>query len=386
MTIPVWEDHAWPALPPLSGAQQADVCVVGLGGSGLACIGELLSLGKRVIGIDAAKVGGGAAGRNGGFLLTGLPDFYHIATEQIGRHRAAAIYRLTLSEINRMASETPAVVRRVGSLRLASTLEEAEDCRRQLDAMRADGLPAEPYQGPEGLGLLISTDGSFHPLRRCRMLALRAIKAGARLFENSPAREIEGGEVSTPDGLIQCEKVIVCVDGALRRVLPELHDRVRPARLQMLATAPTSEVRLPRPVYARWGLDYWQWLPNGRLVMGGFRDAGGEEEWTEAPETTPKVQSAIEGFLRQKLGVTSAITHRWAATVAYTDSRLPIIEEVRPGVWAVGAYSGTGNVLGSICGRAAARAAFGRGMDVVEMLGDRGAWSGRPTAQLPALE
>jgi glycine/D-amino acid oxidase-like deaminating enzyme len=50
---------------------------------------------------------------------------------------------------------------------------------------------------------------------------------------------------------------------------------------------------------------------------------------------------------------------RWAALVGYSDSGLPVLEEVRPGVWACGAYSGTGNVLGALCGRAAALHAAG---------------------------
>ena len=58
--------------------------------------------------------------------------------------------------------------------------------------------------------------------------------------------------------------------------------------------------------------------------------------------------------LRERLGIASPITHRWAATVAYAVSGLPVVEEVRPGVWALGAYSGTGNVIGAICGRAVA--------------------------------
>ena len=33
----VWHDAAWPACPPLYGTVEADVCVIGLGGSGLAC-------------------------------------------------------------------------------------------------------------------------------------------------------------------------------------------------------------------------------------------------------------------------------------------------------------------------------------------------------------
>ena len=35
-SIPAWEDHRWTALPHLSGTMRADVCVIGLGGSGLA--------------------------------------------------------------------------------------------------------------------------------------------------------------------------------------------------------------------------------------------------------------------------------------------------------------------------------------------------------------
>jgi len=46
-----------------------------------------------VIGIDAEDVGAGAAGRNGGFLLAGLADFYHEAVEKHGREFALTIYK-----------------------------------------------------------------------------------------------------------------------------------------------------------------------------------------------------------------------------------------------------------------------------------------------------
>jgi gamma-glutamylputrescine oxidase len=59
--------------------------------------------------------------------------------------------------------------------------------------------------------------------------------------------------------------------------------------------------------------------------------------------------------LREVIGVSAPITHRWAGVVGYTEDGLPIFEEVRPRVWALGAYSGTGNVVGAICGRAAAQ-------------------------------
>ena len=354
---PVWDDGAWTPLPRLEGDASADVCVVGLGGSGLTCVGELLRLGASVVGIDAGAVAGGAAGRNGGFLLAGTYDFYHDAVARHGHHRARRIYRLTMGEVARIAAETPEAVRLTGSLRIADSDEELEDCRHHLDALMADDLPAEWYEGPEGRGLLLPTDGSFNPLLRCRILAHRAEQAGARLYEHTPALDIRPGEVRTPGGTIRCARVIVAVDGRLETIFPELEGRIRTARLQMLATAPTDEVRLPRPVYARWGYEYWQQLADGRIALGGFRDAGGESQWTHDAQPCEPVQDRLERFLRERIGVQAPVTHRWAACVSFTPTGLPLLEEVRPGAWAVGGYSGTGNVIGALCGRAAAQLA-----------------------------
>lgn len=357
---PVWEDSAWAGMPTLDRDLTADVCVVGLGGSGLAAVRELRSLGATVVGLDAGMIAGGAAGRNGGFLLAGVADFHHDAVARYGRDRAVALYRLTMDEIQRIAVETPASVRLTGSLRIAASEDEERDCRAQLQAMLTDGLPVEWYGGAEGCGLLIPTDGVYQPMHRCRTLAGAASRRGAKLFEHSTATLVTGMEVQTAAGRVRCGAVIVAVDGALARVLPELAPRVRSARLQMLSTEPTDEIRLTRPVYTRWGFDYWQQLPDRRLVLGGFRDVVEQEEWTDSAEPTDTVQALQERFLRERLGVSTPITHRWAATVSYSHGGLPILEEVRAGVWAIGAYSGTGNVVGALCGRAAARLALGQ--------------------------
>lgn len=342
----------------------ADTCVVGLGGSGLAAVHALLDLGQRVVGLDAGPVAGGAAGRNGGFLLAGPADFHHDAVRQVGRERAVALYRRTLAELDRMIAETPGAIRRGGSLRAAMSPEERDDCRAQLTAMQADALPAEWYRGPEGEGLRIPTDATFHPVHRCRALAESAGQRGAALHEHSPAVAISGTEVRTPDGIVRCGAVIVAVDGRLEQLLPELAGRVRSARLQMLATAPTDEVRTDMAVYARWGYEYWQQRPDGSVLLGGMRDRGGDGEWTDQAEPAEPVQSLLEEYLRTTIGVHAPITHRWAGVVGYTDTGLPVFETVRPGVFAIGGYSGTGNVVGAICGRAAAEVvATGRAAD-----------------------
>ena len=375
--VPVWAGggsnsrEAGPALDRLTSAIDADVCVIGLGGSGLTCLGALLEAGlspSRVVGVDARTVASGAAGRNGGFLLAGTADFYHDAIAKFGHARARRLYQLTIGQIDEIARETPAAVRRVGSLRIASSDEERQDCAEHLAALGTDGFPGEPYAGPEGEGLLVPTDCAFDPMLRCRLLARRLFDEGVRLFEHSPVVEIRQGEVRCAAGRVRCDRAIVAVDGRLGRLLPELEANVRAVRLQMLATAPTTEVMLPRPVYARWGYDYWQQLENGRVVLGGFRDLGGAAEWTDDATPSELIQQLLEQFLRDSLHVRAPITHRWAATVSYSLNGLPLLVEVRPGVIATGAYSGTGNVIGALCGRAAARLALGERTEMVELL------------------
>jgi glycine/D-amino acid oxidase-like deaminating enzyme len=352
---PLWAMELGPEQPPLSGTVRADVCVVGLGGSGLSCVRELRRLGASVVGLEAGHVGWGAAGRNGGFLLAGLAPFYHEVVEHFGRERARALYALTMQELDRIAAETPTGVSRHGSLRIADSDEELADCARQLDAMRADGFPVEPSDGAQGRGLLVPGDGTFQPLVRCHTLAEQAIELGAELHERSPVTDVARGRVRTEHGMVQCDLVVVAVDGRLEQLLPELVGTVRSARLQMLATAPTTEVQLTHPVYARWGYDYWQQRPDGTIALGGARDVAEASEWTIEAVPTGEVQRALERRLRQSLGVHAPITHRWAAIVGYTASGLPVVTEVRPGVWAIGGYCGTGNVVGSLLGRGIAR-------------------------------
>ena len=91
MTLPIWEDRDWQPLPRLEGPARADVCVIGLGGSGLAAMEELGALGVSAIGVEAGEGGAGAAGRNGGFMLAGLARFFNETVVQFGEATASAL-------------------------------------------------------------------------------------------------------------------------------------------------------------------------------------------------------------------------------------------------------------------------------------------------------
>jgi len=291
VNVPVWDDRDWQPLPRLEGTVRADVCVVGLGGSGLAALDELAALGVSAVGVDARSAGAGAAGRNGGFVLAGLAKFFHETVAQYGRDTAAGIYRLTAEEIQRQAWELPEIIRVTGSLRLAADEKELADCRKHLAALRECGFAAEPYAGPEGEGILLPTDGVMQPLRRVRALARKLRARQVLLYENSPVRKMVPGSVVTDGGTVLCGTVIVAVDGKLEAIFPELRARVRTARLQMLATAPAPEVSLARPGYWRYGYEYWQQQPDGRVALGGFRDHALETEWTHDAEPTEFILS-----------------------------------------------------------------------------------------------
>lgn len=339
------------------------MCVVGLGGSGLACVDQLLGDGVSVVGLDAGRVGGAAAGRNGGLLRAGTSLFFHDASAKYGVDRAARMYSATVAERERLLFRFPSIARRTGYLRLAHDGDEERDCRAHLAALAGGNFPAEWYDGPLGRGVLVVEDAVIDPQARCRLEAGLVSSAGARLFERSPAVGLMTGAVATPGGVVRCRLTIVAVDGALGSVLPELDGRVWPTRLQMLASNPHPPGRLPHAISTLWGWDYAQQLPSGAIAFGGCRDVGGAAERTSDATISVAVQAALERRFTEMVGDPPSVTHRWAATAGYTEDGLPLLGQVRPGVWATGGYSGTGNLFGAACGRAVARLALGSALD-----------------------
>jgi gamma-glutamylputrescine oxidase len=366
MTQVGWDDAVadWSGLPPLAGDTTADACVIGLGGSGLAAVETLLERGLSVVGVDAGRVAAGAAGRNGGFLIGGPELALHRAIERWGGS-AVELYRATLAELDGLADLLgPDVVRRVGSIRLAGlpgdprSADEAADraaefadCAEQAAALRANGIGVEDYDGPLGRGLFLPDDAATNPAVRATRLASRLITRAA-LHERTRVTRIDPKLVVTDRGTIGADVVIVAVDGRLDVLLPQLADRVRTARLQMLATTPI-EARLPCPVYGRWGYDYAQQLPDGRLFVGGGRDRFADAEWTVDAEPSEPVQAYIETVAERMAGRRVRVSHRWAASVGFTPDDRPLCTTVADGVFAIGGYNGTGNLVGPVAARAA---------------------------------
>lgn len=124
---------------------------------------------------------------------------------------------------------------------------------------------------------------------------------------------------------------------------------------------PLRELRYDRPHYARGGYDYWHQLSDGRLVLGGKRDASHATEETDVVETTAQIQGELDAFLEQLVGYRPTVTDRWAGIWGTTPDLIPFVGRVpgREDVWVAGGYSGHGNALGLACGDLVARAILG---------------------------
>jgi gamma-glutamylputrescine oxidase len=392
-TTPFWLDVPYEPRAPLEGRAEADVCVIGGGIGGLSCARALARHELRVVLLEARSVAGGASGRNGGFLLAGASLFHVDARERYGREDARRLYAYTLraqEEVFALAAELGAdeAVRRVGCLRVAASEAEAEHVIRHVQALNEDGFPAELVEGDDlppavrrlgRVACLTAHDGALQPAQWIRTLARASERDGVEIHEGSP---VDGpvpapgeGAVHTPGGVVRARHVVVAADGALPQLVPDYADRIRSRRLHMVATAPLSDRILEGVVYARWGYEYFQQLPDGRLTCGGFGDVDAERSYTAVEEGSPQIWARLERYVREDLGRAEAeVTHRWVGVVGYGEDGRPFVGPVpgRDGLYVLGGYSGTGNLVGYVAGKAVAeRIASGRSEDVGLFAADR---------------
>jgi gamma-glutamylputrescine oxidase len=362
-----WLSEAAPALRsrPLEG--RADVEIVGGGVTGISAALGLAGRGKKVRLHEARAIASGASGRNGGFALRGGAMAYDSARQWLGRDVAAAYWRLTEEYVGRMGELGGDAFRRTGSLRLAGD-DEREELRAEYEALREDGFAAEwRDELPETLAsrfpgaLFHPDDAVLQPARLVRRLAATAAEAGVEIREHARVEELEALEADT---------ILVATDGYPSGLLGELEGLIIPTRGQMIATEPLPEQLFPMPHYGRHGYDYWHQNEEGRLIVGGFRDADMDSEFTAEESTTERIQGALESFAEDLLGRPPAITHRWAGVFGLVPDLMPVVgrHPGREGLWVAGGYSGHGNVLGLMCGDLVADAIAGEPHPLLERM------------------
>ena len=366
--IPLWQEDAPRRRPALRSDLICPLCVIGGGIAGVSVALHLARLGASPVVVEARGIASGASGRNGGFLIAGAAPFHNDARRLFGPEIARRIHArslLALEQVVALARANGAAdaIRRTGILRLAVDAAEAEHVREHAAALVADGFAGELVGGdelppavrrPGRIGLLAGHDCAAQPARVVRAIAAAAEAAGARFYENTPVepprRDRRGWRVQAARGAILADVVVVAADGSLPALAPQLAARVRARRLHMVATAPVDREVLPAPIYARYGYEYAQQTADGRIAAGGFSDLDGAASYTDREQASPQVHDRLRAWIADELGVHEAVTHAWVGTVGYSDDLRPYAGAVDEGLYALGGYSGTGNLNGFAAG------------------------------------
>lgn len=346
--------------------ETVDVEIIGAGVTGCSAALVLAQAGLRVRIVDYRGVAEGASGRNGGFALRGGAARYDVARETYGHDAARELWLRTERALDELEPLAGDAFRRTGSLRLAADDEEREEIRAEFEALHEDGFAAEwrdelpPVLHAFRGGIFHLPDGAVQPARFVRRLAAAAVEAGAEIRT--------GARVESLDQLT-AEQVVIATDGSGRGLLPALDDAIWPARGQVVATEPLPEFYFECPHYARHGFDYWQQLPDGRIVLGGFRDFSILTEMTNEEVTTDEIQGALDAFLVELLGSLPRVEHRWAGIFGLTQDLVPLVGRIpgRDGTWIAAGYSGHGNVMGFMCGQIVAAAMLGHDDSLLQM-------------------
>ena len=379
---------AFAPLPVLAGDARADVCVVGAGYTGLGAALELAGRGVRVIVLEAAEVGSGGSGRNGGQVHTGQRRDQAWLEKAVGRDDAMALWRLAQDArahlMALIADHAIACDWRPGMIHARHRPGGEGEDARHIDFMRARydddqlallseaDLAAELGTDVYFGGTIDRSGGHLHPLNLALGLARATIAKGAAIYERSAARtwRREAGKivVETAGGRVTCDQLILTCDGYLDGVAgAAANARVMPINNFILATEPLDGraetiIRSDAAVAdSRFVINYFRKSPDGRLLFGG-----GENY-------SPGFPRDLAGFVRRHMLkvypqlADVEITHAWGGTLGITLHRVPYVRTLAPGVRIAAGYSGQGVMLAPYFGKLLADAALGE-EDGVELL------------------
>jgi len=341
MSTPFWPrpPERYPGRLP----ERADVLVIGGGITGVSLLHHLDRRGVDAVLVERSHLASGASGRNAGFLLAGVADCYANAVRVFGRARARDIWEMTLeNHAEEIAAIDPKEVgyRRTGSVILASGDEEAKLLAESAQLLHEDGFDCSwdekaltnPMDGELTPSLLV---GAF-----ARQAPPGAVREGVEVTAIEPGSD---GDVLVHADGEECRAgcVILATNAYTPQLLPQVG--ITPRRAQMLASEPERERLCETPTYSHFGYRYWRQLPSGEVLVGGWRDTAYDVEVGYDERPTANIQSHLEDHLR-RLGADGVVTHRWAGTMGFTETGLPLIGPVdgMPNVYLCAGYNGHG--------------------------------------------
>lgn len=368
-----------PDCEALQGEKTADVVIVGAGLTGLRTAISLAESGVDTAVLDAERIGFGSSGRSGGQcnpIWRATPDDLR---NKFGNAQAERLIQTTLSSADDLFDD----IRRYqidcgaeqnGWIQAAHTRKHAEDLRQLQASWSNVGANIEvllPTETREAVGsnaydfaLRHAKGGFVQPMALTRGYAKTAQVAGARLFEQAPAQNIEkkGAKwrIQTPQGAVTADTVILTTNAYTDDLWPSLRQTMLPLYSISLATAPLTPAQqatvLPgRKTISdtRLAIFYARYDADSRLIFGCV----GSNDSARTLGGVGRLLNGLHTVFPQLRGIEIETT--WAGRIGVTQDMMPRMHAPAPGVLAGLGFSGRGIAMTSVMGRSLARKVLG---------------------------
>jgi glycine/D-amino acid oxidase-like deaminating enzyme len=364
-----------PIRPPLVADIDVDACVIGGGLAGLTAAREIARLGWSVVVLETKRVAWNASGRSCGFVLPGFGADITQIVERVGMDAARNLWMLSEAGIEYVRAtirETamPGVEMRPGWLDV-SKVDNGDEMVARISLLGQDfGAVVEGWP-TEQVRAVLRTDQYFHavhfprafhihPLNYALGLARAAEEAGARIFEQTPALEIDPAGVRkrilTPSALVRAGQVVLAGNTHIAALMPELAGTLLPLTSHVAVTEPLGPKLAEAITYqgaisdTRSANFHYRIVDGDRLMWAG----GGEPFARSTGRVAESFKAAIMRTYPQLDGV--EIASSWSGVMGFTMHRMPQIGEVSPGLWIASGFGGHGLNTSAIAGNLVARA------------------------------
>lgn len=206
----IWQkNHDQKRYPVLKGNVRTQVLVIGGGMAGVLCARKLKEAGKDVILAEANRIGSGITAKTTA-VLTAQHDFlYQDMIKRFDEHTAKAYLHANLDAVKRfriLSKEIPCDFQDKPSVQF--TAGDPERLQKEKETVNKLGFAAQMTEAPwfvEAAAAVEYPDmAQFHPLK-----FLVGAARGLRIFENSPARKLEGTTAIFDRGTVEAEQVVV---------------------------------------------------------------------------------------------------------------------------------------------------------------------------------
>ena len=335
----------------LTGSIDCDIAIVGAGITGALVADALVSLGRRIVVLDARDVAQGSTAASTALLQYEIDTHLIDLVRMLGAASAIRAYRACAASFTLLEQRFPDLLPHAGyerrpSLYLASGEKAVDTLRAELNARRNIGLACEWLEADElqrrfgcrRPGAILSALGAqVDPYRLARALFAGAARHGVRLFARTKVTEIvsEPGamQVRTAGGhTVNAAQVVVCAGYESLNFLPR--DVADVNNTFALVTEPLAKREWIDTLPLLWESArpylYARGTPDGRLLIGGadvpFKNAAARD--LLLPRQVHRLQQQYEELFGAEL---PPIAHAWAGSFAETRDGLPFIGRV-PGV------------------------------------------------------